>query len=309
MRIAALLTGLKAKGETVEEMAGFLEAMLSVAERVDPGGVVIDTCGTGGDGLGTFNVSTLAALVVAGAGAKVCKHGGRAASSLTGSADLLEALGVVIDLGAPGVERCIENAGIGFCFAPRFHPAMRHAAAVRRELGVSTVFNMLGPLANPAREVCQVLGVPNSPAAEKMVRVLAARGCRRAMVVTGDDGMDEISLSAPTRILELSEDGRQRAWTLVPEDYGFAVAGAASVAGGDVSRNVAIAGEVLSGGHGPARDIVVLNAAAATVVSGLCATFSEGVEAAQGSIDEGAAARALDGLVAASKSSRAESSE
>jgi anthranilate phosphoribosyltransferase len=202
-QIAAFVMALRMKGETVDEMAGLVRAMLAHAELLSVPGDLVDTCGTGGDRSGSVNVSTLAAFVVAGAGARVCKHGGRAASSSAGSADVLEALGVVIDLGPQDVARCIGEAGMGFCFAPRYHPAMRFAAPVRRELGVATVFNFLGPLANPARARHQVVGVSDPAMAEKMVGVLVANGARRAMVVYGADGLDEMSTTAPTTVLEV----------------------------------------------------------------------------------------------------------
>ena len=205
-QIAAFIFGLRCKGETVEEMTGLVAAMLAASERVVvPEGLadrLIDTCGTGGDRSGTINVSTIAALVVAGAGVPVCKHGGRAASSKAGSADVLEALGVVIDLGPIGVLRCIEEAGIGFCFAPRYHPAMRHAVPIRRELGVPTAFNFLGPLANPARVRRQVIGVGDPAMAPKMASVLAEGGARHVMVVHGADGLDELSTTGPSTIHE-----------------------------------------------------------------------------------------------------------
>src|SRR5437667_10277346 len=222
-QIAGFIVALRIKGETVEEMTGLLRTMLEFGERVTvPEAVLqglVDTCGTGGDRSGTINVSTIAGLVVAGAGAPVCKHGNRAASSACGSADVLEALGVVADLGPHGVARCIAEAGIGFCFAPRYHPAMRHAGPVRRELGVPTVFNFLGPLANPARVRRQVLGVSDKNMAEKMAAVLRARGAERALVVFGHDGLDELTTTTTSTVVELCEDGELRRYELDPAAY------------------------------------------------------------------------------------------
>ncbi|MGI8492631.1 MAG: anthranilate phosphoribosyltransferase, partial [Acidimicrobiales bacterium] len=241
-QIAAFIFGLRCKGETVEEMTGLVRAMLAVAERVTVAPEVhermVDTCGTGGDRSGTINVSTIAALVVAGAGVPVCKHGGRAASSRAGSADVLEALGVVIDLGPEGVARCIEEAGIGFCFAPRFHPAMRHAAPTRRELGVPTAFNFLGPLANPGRVTRQVVGVGDSSMAEKMAGVLIGNGATHAVVVYGADGLDELSTTGRSTMLSwrAGEPGAQTA-IVEPSEFGLAPAALADLQDGDATPN------------------------------------------------------------------------
>jgi anthranilate phosphoribosyltransferase len=243
-QIAAFIFGLRCKGETVEEMTGLVAAMLAASERVVvPDGLadrLVDTCGTGGDRSGTINVSTIAALVVAGAGVPVCKHGGRAASSKAGSADVLEALGVVIDLGPTGVLRCIEEAGIGFCFAPRYHPAMRHAVPIRRELGVPTAFNFLGPLANPARVRRQVVGVGDPAMAPKMASVLAAGGAQHVLVVHGDDGLDELSTTGPSTIHEWR--ARQPETTVQtkridPGDLDLPLARLADLLGGDAPTN------------------------------------------------------------------------
>jgi anthranilate phosphoribosyltransferase len=298
-QIAAFVVALRTKGETVGEMAGMVRTMLDHAEplHLDDVGDVIDTCGTGGDRSRSINVSTIAALVVAGAGATVCKHGGRAATSAAGSADVLEALGVVIDLGPEGVARCVAEAGIGFCFAPRFHPAMRHAVPVRRDLGVATVFNFLGPLANPARARLQVLGVSDPAMAETMLGVLVANGCRRAMVVHGEDGLDELTTTAPTTVLDVSEGEPARRYTVVPGDLGLAPATLDDLRGGDAATNAEAVRRVLDGEAGPHRDIAVLNAAAALVVAGVSADLAAGVERAGAVIDEGGAARALGALV------------
>lgn len=303
-QLAALLVALRMKGETVEEMDGLLRAMIdaSVPVTLPVGLTPVDTCGTGGVAVrreAAFNVSTLAALVVAGAGATVCKHGNRAASSTSGSADLLEALGVVVDLGPEGVARCVADAGIGFCFAPRFHPAMRHAGPTRRELGVPTVFNVLGPLANPAGVQRQLVGVARPEVAEKVVGVLAARGAERALVVYGHDGLDELTTATTSTVLEL-RDGEVRSYVIDPSDLGIAVTDRAGVRGGDAAANARFAHDILGGGTGPRRDLVQLNAAAGLVAAQVVDTFEEGFEAAGASIDSGAAGRALDRLVAAS---------
>ena len=299
-QIAALAIGLRIKGETVEEMAGLVSAMLEFADRVPlPASLaptVIDTCGTGGDRSGTINVSTVAAFVAAGAGARVCKHGNRAATSAAGSADVLEALGVVIDLGPEGVAACVVEAGMGFCFAARFHAAMRHAIPVRRELGVPTVFNFLGPLANPARVRRQVVGVSDPAMAEKVLGVLRANGADRAWVVYGHDGLDELSTADRSTVHEW-RDGELRRFEVDPSALGLAPAERADLAGGDAATNAALARAVLEGTPGARRDIVVLNAAAALVVAGVCEDLGAGVAAAQRSIDSGAAARVLADLV------------
>ncbi|MGD0320402.1 MAG: anthranilate phosphoribosyltransferase [Acidimicrobiales bacterium] len=300
---AAFVTALRMKGETVDEMAGLVKAMLAHAEPLRIPGDVVDTCGTGGDRSGSVNVSTMAAFVVAGAGARVCKHGGRSASSAAGSADVLEALGVVIDLGPDEVARCIAEAGMGFCFAPRYHPAMRFAAPVRSELGVATVFNFLGPLANPARARYQVVGVSDPAMAEKMLGVLVANGVRRAMVVHGTDGLDELSTTAPTAVLEVDTevDAEVRRYTVDAADLGLKRSMLADLRGGDAMANAEVANRVLGGQSGPHRDVVVLNAAAGLVVAGLAGGLAEGVEMAGRVIDDGHARAVLDGLVRVSK--------
>ena len=252
-----------------------------------------------------MNVSTMAAFVVAGAGAKVCKHGGRAASSLAGSADVLEALGVVIDLGPAGVARCIEVAGMGFCFAQRFHPAMRHIAPVRRELGVPTVFNFLGPLANPARARFQVVGVGDPTMATKMAGVLAANGAARAMVAYADDGLDELSTTDTSTVLDVVriEDGSAdiRELRVDAREYGLGRATLEDLRGGDATANAGMLRRVLGGERGPRRDIVVLNAAAGLVVAGRAPDMANGVVMAQEALDDGRAAGVLDRLVQTSQ--------
>jgi anthranilate phosphoribosyltransferase len=303
-QIAAFVFGLRCKGETVEEMSGMVGAMLEAAERVevrpDLADRLVDTCGTGGDRSGTINVSTIAALVVAGAGVPVCKHGGRAASSKAGSADVLEALGVVIDLGPEGVARCIEDAGIGFCFAPRYHPAMRHAIPVRRELGVATAFNFLGPLANPARVRRQVVGVGDPAMAPRMAGVLAAGGATHVLVVHGADGLDELSTTGPSTMhCFLGED--LRSIDVDPQALGLKPARLDELVGDDAATNAGFAQRVLAGDRGAHRDIVVLNAAAGLIVAGLVSDLAAGVELAGSVIDEGKAAGRLQRLIEVSR--------
>lgn len=311
-QIAALVTSLRAKGESIEEMTGFVRAMKAHAVPLDlpPGLEVVDTCGTGGDRLRSINVSTIAALVVAATGAKVCKHGGRASSSAVGAADVLEALGVVADLGPAGVRRCIDEVGIGFCFAPRFHPAMRFAAPVRKELGIPTVFNYLGPLANPGGARFQVLGVSNPAVADKMLGVLAANGTRRAMIVYGDDGLDELSTTGPSTVHELKtgDDGRfvTEKYRLDPKELGIPTATLESLRGGDATVNAEAIRQVIAGEPSPHRDIAVLNAAAALVVVGRADDFPAGIALACEVIDDGRAAAVLDALIRVSQAAAAD---
>jgi anthranilate phosphoribosyltransferase len=309
-QIAAFAVGLRAKGETIEELTGLLDAMYDLADHVDlpPELSPVDTCGTGGSPhrrIACFNVSTVAAFVIAGAGARVCKHGGRAASATSSSGDLLDALGVVIDLGPAGVRRCVVETGFGFCFAPRYHPAMRHAAPVRKELGVPTLFNVIGPLANPAGVTRQVLGVSDPKLATKMLGVLQSRGAVRALVVHGDDGLDELTTTTTSTVLEL-HDGAIRTYAVDPADYGIRVPDPDALAGGDAARNVELARSVLSGELSPHRDIVLLNAAAGLVAAGTVEELDEGFEAATASIDSGAAARVLEDVVRVSQAARAD---
>ena len=301
-QIAAFAVALRVKGETVEEMSGLVQAMLERAEQVTlPGaGQAVDTCGTGGDRSRSINVSTIAAFVVAGAGIPVCKHGNRAATSSAGSADVLEALGVAIDLDAAGVARCVSEVGMGFCFAPRFHPALRHAGPTRRELGVPTVFNFLGPLANPARLRRQVVGVSDPTMAENMLGVLAANGADHAMVVYGHDGLDELTTTTTSSMLELS-DGVVRHVVVDPAELGLPVAVRGNLVGGDPSTNAQLARRVLDGEQGPHRDIVLLNAGAAIVAGGGAGDLAEGLAVAQRSVDDGAAAQVVQRLVEVSQ--------
>jgi anthranilate phosphoribosyltransferase len=299
-QIAGLLTALAAKGETVDEIAGAAQAMREHAVRIDAGGAdVIDTCGTGGTGLRTFNVSTAAALVAAGAGAKVAKHGNRTNTRGSGSADVLAALEVNLDADADVVARCLVEAGVCFCFAIRCHPAMKHAAGVRRALGVRTIFNVLGPLTNPAGARRQLMGVFDARLTETIASVLGALGAHRAMVVHADDGLDEISTTGETKIAEW-RDGGLATRTVRPEDFGLARASLEDLAADSPEQSAAIIRRVLDGAPGAARDIVALNAAAALVVAGAADTIAEALPAAGESIDSGAAKSALAKLVAVS---------
>ena len=304
-QIAAFITLIHAKGETVDELAGLVRTMLAFAEPIPlPNGSddVLDTCGTGGSAqrrAGAFNVSTIASFVAAGAGARIAKHGGRAASATSSSADLLAALGVAIELSPVGVAQCVERAGMGFCFAPRFHPAARHAAPVRRELGVATMFNFVNPLANPARPKRQVVGVSDPALAEKMLGVLQANGAQRAMVVYGHDGLDELTTTTTSTALEL-RDGEIRTTEVDPTALGIAPSTTDELRGGDAAVNVDLTRRVLDGEAGVHRDIVLLNAAAGIVVAGLADDLSHGLELARASLDDGRAAGVLERLVAAS---------
>ena len=301
-QIAAFLTALHLKGETDAEIAGMALVMREKAVPVDHEGEVLDTCGTGGDASNTFNISTVAAFVAAGAGAVVAKHGNRAMSSQCGSADVLEGLGVVIDLDAEGVRRCLSTAGIGFMFAQKFHPAMRYAAPIRREIGIRTAFNVLGPLTNPAHAQYQVLGVASAPLAEKLARALSRMGTAHALVVHGSDGVDEISLSAPSMVWDVRGGEEPRRFEITPEMLGIQRADRATLQGGSISDNVAIARGILSGAdRGPRRDVVLLNAAAAMVAADKAAELPEGLALATAALDNGAAMQRLEALVAASR--------
>jgi anthranilate phosphoribosyltransferase len=265
-------------------------------------GAVLDTCGTGGDASGTFNISTTAAFVAAGSGATVAKHGNRAASSVCGSADVLEGLGVNIELDAEGVARCLRAAGIGFMFAPKFHPAMRYAGPVRREIGIRTAFNILGPLTNPARARHQVLGVPNAAIAEKLARALARLDTIHALVVTGDGGLDELSLSGRNIIFEVRAGQDLRRSEVAAADLGLAAAPKDAVLGGDVAANVATVRAILDGQEtGPKRDIVLFNSAAALVAADRAADLREGVKLASASLESGGARERLEQMIAASQ--------
>lgn len=299
---AALLVALRMKGETPEEITG---AAVAMRERVTPLGVdpedLVDTCGTGGDGRGTFNISTVAALVAAGAGARVAKHGNRAVSSSCGSADLLAALGVNIDLDAPRMSAVLQRTGIAFLFAPKLHLAMGAVAGVRRQLGVRTIFNVLGPLTNPAFARRQVMGVYAPQLVDVVAQVLLALGAVHAMVVHSDDGLDEISVSAPTRVSEI-RDGEIRSYAVTAEDLGVGRYPMHEIAGGDTATNARIARSILEGETNGARAaIVVANAGAALYVSGAAATLRDGVAMARESLGSGRALAKLEELTAATK--------
>jgi anthranilate phosphoribosyltransferase len=304
-QIAGMLVALRLKHESAEELAGFTEAMRASMVPVSwiPGSgaaqPLIDTCGTGGDGLGTFNISTVVALVVAGAGATVAKHGNRSITSRSGSADVLEALGVRVPLPAPAGEHCLREAGIAFLFAPEHHPAMRHVQPIRRELKIRTVFNFLGPLSNPAQAPYQLIGAPSYEIAKRMAAALALLGTRRAFVVHGADGLDEISLSGLSWVFDV-QDGKVTERLVKPADFGVSEAPLSALAGGDATVNAELAREILSGTPGPRREIVRMNAGAALVVCGLAADYREGAWMAAQSIDSGAAAAKLEALVRAS---------
>ena len=302
-RIVGLLTSLRAKGEAVEELVGFARAMRRHVIRPDAQAQfseLVDTCGTGGDGGGTFNVSTAAALVVAGAGVRVAKHGNRSFSSRCGSADVLEALGVKIDIEPQRALAAIDRVGMGFLFAPMMHTAMRHAAAARREAGGRTVFNLLGPLTNPAGATAQVIGVPALALVEKLGHALAELETQHAFVVHGVDGIDEISLSDETEVAEVRPRSVQR-YRVKPEDFGVAAARREELAGGDAAANAAIIRGILDGERGPRRDFVCINAAAALVAAGRAANFREGAQLAAEAIDSGCARAKLEALIGFSR--------
>ncbi|MCU1426983.1 MAG: anthranilate phosphoribosyltransferase [Actinomycetia bacterium] len=301
VQAAGLIVALRTKGETAGELAALVRTMHRFSTRVDVPDGAIDTCGTGGDRSGTANISTLAAVIAAGAGARVVKHGNRAQSSRCGSADVLEALGVAIELAPEGVARCVDEAGMGFCFAPRFHPAMRFLGGARKELGIGTTFNFLGPLANPARVKRQAVGVSDEMMASRMLSTLLALGTERALVFHGDDGLDELTTTTTSKVHELLDSGEMREYTLDPADYGIAIARPRDLGGGDAAENAEQFHAIFAGDKGAVRDIAVLNAAAALVVAGVSSDIGAGIEAASASIDGGAAAKALDALVRVSQ--------
>ncbi|MEY2473359.1 MAG: anthranilate phosphoribosyltransferase [Actinomycetota bacterium] len=297
-QIGALLIGIQFNGVTSDELTGCVRALKSACVGLTVDDDVIDTCGTGGSlqrRHATFNVSTLSAFVVAGAGGKVAKHGNRKATGTSGSADLLESLGVNVDLDGDGVARCVKETGIGFMLAPRFHPGMRHAGPVRRELGIRTVFNFAGPLANPAGVKRQVVGVADGSMASTVARVLQANGAERAMVVYGHDGLDELTITGPSTVLEIRDEFVVE-HTIDPETLGLKLQRHAPE-GGDTDANAALARKVLAGEPGAHRDIVILNAAAGLVVAGVVDDIADGVLAATEALDSGRAAAKLDALV------------
>ncbi len=294
-QIAGFAVAIKMKGETAAELTGFARALREHMIAVDAGEGLIDTCGTGGDLSGTFNISTVAAFVMAGAGARVAKHGGRSASSQTGSADVLEALGVRISMTPEEAAWAIREIGIGFLFAPNLHPAMKHAAPVRRELRLRTVFNLIGPLANPAGARRQLIGAPSPESAKLMAEALAVLGTDHSFIVHGHDGLDEITTTGPTDVYEI-RTGAVVKHLWMPSDFGVKRAFGEQLLGGDALRNAEIAREILSGATGAMRDIVVVNAAAGLVAAGIAKDLRDGVELAEKSIDSREAAAKLDHL-------------
>ena len=312
-QIAALLVALHMKGETVEEIVGFAEAIRAAAtplrleqdSTVDVSGTgrdaLVDTCGTGGDASGTFNISTATAFVVAGAGVRVAKHGNRSVTSKCGSADVMEALGVKIDLSPQRVAACLNQLGIAFLFAPAMHSAMKHVQAARRELRLRTVFNLLGPLTNPAHASAQVVGVYSAELVEKLAEALSMLGLRRALVVHGADGLDEITITGITRIAEV-RDGQVHSYEVTPEEFGISRAPIDAISGGDAAENAAIILGILDGAKSPRRDVVLLNAAAALVAAGRANRLGDGVPMATHAIDSGAARQKLTALVAFTQS-------
>jgi anthranilate phosphoribosyltransferase len=307
-QIAALLVALHMKGETVEEIVGFAEAIRAAAvplqlhadSILDASGTgrdaLVDTCGTGGDTSGTFNISTATAFVVAGAGVRVAKHGNRSVTSKCGSADVMEALGVNINLPVERIAACLDQVGIAFLFAPAMHSAMKYVQTARRELRVRTVFNLLGPLTNPARATCQVVGVYSADLVEKLAEALSMLGVRRALVVHGSDGLDEITITGSTRIAEV-RDGQVRSYEVTPEEFGLQRATLEDISGGDATMNAALIREVLAGEKSARRDVVLLNAAAALVAAGRADHLRDAVPLATNAIDSGSAREKLVALI------------
>jgi anthranilate phosphoribosyltransferase len=297
-QIASFLTALRMKGETVQEIAGFARAMRSKAVRIRPGDeeCVVDTCGTGGDGLGTFNISTAVAFVAAGGGLTVAKHGNRSVSSRSGSADVLEALGVKIALSPERVEACLTENRLAFLFAPSFHPAMKHALGPRKEIGIRTVFNLLGPMTNPAGATVHLLGLYREDLTRSVAEVLKSLGSKAAFVVHGADRCDEISITGKTTVCQL-KGGTITSYQIEPEDVGLRRATLEAIQGGPPEKNAGILLQILKGGPGPTRDVVLLNGAAVFVASGKASTLKEGIAMAEESIDSGKAMKKLEGLI------------
>lgn len=305
---AAFLSALRVKGETAAEIVGMARAMTELAEKVEvDADVILDTCGTGGDGAQTFNISTAAALVAAGAGATVAKHGNRSATSRCGSADVLEALGVAIDIAPAQVSRCIAETGIGFLFAPRHHLAMRHVAPVRRELGIATTFNLIGPLTNPAGARHQLIGVADARYVDRIAEAVRLMGSARNLIVHSEDGLDEISTTCATEVVEVLADmGTDVRYRVTPEQFGFERAALADLRGGDAAYNAQLVREVLDGVPGPRLDIVLLNAGAALYIAEAAPGIAEGVTMARAAVRSGAARATLDALVAVTRRLKAE---
>lgn len=296
-QLGSFLTALRMKGETIEEITGFAQAMRDRAMPLQvQTGNLIDTCGTGGDGGRTFNISTASAIVAAAGGARVAKHGNRAVSSRSGSADVLEKLGVNIELNVDQAKQCLEETNLCFMFAPHYHQAMKHAVGTRREIGFRTVFNLLGPLTNPAQADRQIIGVYDGSLAEKLAYALRELGLVRCLVVAGEDGLDEISVSAPTKIVEL-RDGEINTYRVLPEDLKVATYSLNEVSGGKAEENAEVIRNVFSGGKGADRDIVLVNSAAALYLAEKCESIQEGVYMASQIIDQGQAAHKLEQLV------------
>ncbi|MDD5038138.1 MAG: anthranilate phosphoribosyltransferase [Dehalococcoidales bacterium] len=295
-QFGAFVTALRLKGETVDEIAGLAKVMRAKAVPVTVSEPLVDTCGTGGDGSSTFNISTAAAFVAAGAGLKVAKHGNRAMSSRCGSADVLEALGIKPEFTAEQVQACLKEIGIGFMFAPAFHPAMKYAAPSRREIGIRTVFNILGPLTNPAGAKAQVLGVADGSLLKKLAMVLQSLGCQRALVVHGEDGLDEITLTGKTKVCEV-RDSRIKSYSISPEDFGLPRANPESLKGGTADENAVLLRQVLGGAPGHQRDVVLINAAAAIVAGDRAPSLQKGLDLARKAVDSGQALAKLDQLI------------
>jgi len=300
-QFGTFVTALRLKGETVDEIVGLARTMRAKAISVTIAEPVVDTCGTGGDGSHTFNISTTAAFVAAGAGLKIAKHGNRAMSSQCGSADVLEALEVKIELTAEQVQRCLQEVGIGFMFAPAFHPAMKYAAAPRREIGIRTVFNILGPLTNPAGAKAQLLGVADEAMVEKLAAALQGLGCEHVLVVHGEDGLDEITVTAQTRVCEL-KDSAIRSYSIDPKDFGISKTSLDSLKGGTLDENAAMLRSILAGAPGPQRDAVLMNAAAVLLAGDKVETLQQGIDLAREVIDNGQAQAKLEQLIEFSQS-------
>lgn len=306
-QISALITSLRIKGESVEEITGAATVMRDKATHILPSKTdnLLDTCGTGGDGANTFNISTTTAIIAAAAGARVAKHGNRSVSSKCGSADVLESLGVKIAIDPEATKQCLDTVGICFLFAPALHKAMKYAIGPRKEIGIRTIFNILGPLTNPSLASSQIMGVFSPDLTETLAAVLKNMGVKKAYVVHGMDLLDEISISAPTKISEIS-NGNISTYFIQPEDFGFTRHNRESISGGDSKENAAIVRKILSGEKGPARDIVLLNSAFAIAVSGIASSPNEGLKVAQASIDSGAALKKLEELTTFTNSIGAE---